>query len=476
MRQLDRRRGSAHHDMLVAPVKLRHITGRKEQRHKRLRARGPTGFNLPLPHMTLNAVIGTAIPLGLKAFEQPSRCAPPRFGQKSITAQPLIQTAAPRPKLGPKLGPGLRLALVNRLRPILQIFANRSAIARTNGALASLRDNCRDRAKPLILSPSRNPRRLIFPIVSTHSTPAAPAQKRDCCTTGVVGFARCSTPSAGHFCMLFYMTLRRISIEAAADVTADRLIAALARLGYEAHELDPGLLSATQTDRQGQGLLLRLGVAGFAMMNVMLFSVAVWSGAPEATRNMFHWISAIIALPTVAFAGQPFFRSAWASLRARRLGMDVPISLALILASGISLFETVMGGSQAYFDAAVSLTLFLLAGRYLDHRTRAVARSAAEELAALEVPRATVLRHGVELLLPLAEVLAGDIVRVRPGGRMPVDGVVLEGARPATPAWPNAPRGFIRLWYISCRSVPSATGCGRPAAICALPSTSRRLC
>ena len=115
-------------------------------------------------------------------------------------------------------------------------------------------------------------------------------------------------------------------------------------------------------------------------------------------------------------------------MRARRLGMDVPISLALILASGISLFETVMGGSQAYFDAAVSLTFFLLAGRYLDHRTRAVARSAAEELAALEVPRATVLRHGVELLLPLAEVLAGDIVRVRPGGRMPVDGVVLEGA------------------------------------------------
>ena len=221
------------------------------------------------------------------------------------------------------------------------------------------------------------------------------------------------------------LTLRRVSVEAAPDVTADRLIAALARLGYEAHELDPGLLSATETDRQGQDLLLRLGVAGFAMMNVMLFSVAVWSGAPEATRNMFHWISAIIALPTVAFAGQPFFRSAWASLRAGRLGMDVPISLALILACAISLSETVMGGTQAYFDAAVSLTFFLLAGRYLDHRTRAVARSAAEELAALEVPRATVLRGGVEMALPLTEVMVGDMVLVRPGGRMPVDGMVL---------------------------------------------------
>ena len=71
MRQFDRRSGSAQHDMLVAPVKLRHITGRKEQRHKRLRAGPPTRFNLPLPHMTLNTVIGTGIPLGLKTFEQP---------------------------------------------------------------------------------------------------------------------------------------------------------------------------------------------------------------------------------------------------------------------------------------------------------------------------------------------------------------------------------------------------------------------
>ncbi|NUB44314.1 cadmium-translocating P-type ATPase [Fertoebacter nigrum] len=224
------------------------------------------------------------------------------------------------------------------------------------------------------------------------------------------------------------LTLRRVSVDAAADVTADRLIAALARLGYEAHELDPGLLSATETDRQGQELLMRLGVAGFAMMNVMLLSVAVWSGAEEATRHLFHWISAMIALPTVAFAGQPFFRSAWASLRARRLGMDVPISLALILASGMSLFETVMGGHHAYFDAAVSLTFFLLAGRYLDHRTRAIARSAAGELAALEVPRATLLRDGAEVIVPISEVRSGDLVRVRPGGRMPVDGLVLEGS------------------------------------------------
>jgi P-type Cu2+ transporter len=223
------------------------------------------------------------------------------------------------------------------------------------------------------------------------------------------------------------LTLKRVSIEAAPQVTAADMIAVLKRVGYEAHELDAGLLSATETDRQGRDLLMRLGVAFFSMMNVMLLSVAVWSGAEAATRDMFHWISALIAIPTVIFAGQPFFRSAWASLRVGRLGMDVPISLALILASSISLYETMQGGHHAYFDAAVMLCFFLLLGRYLDHRTRAVARSAAEELAALEVPRTRVLVDGVEVERAISEIAVGDLVRVRPGGRMPVDGVVSEG-------------------------------------------------
>jgi Cu2+-exporting ATPase len=159
----------------------------------------------------------------------------------------------------------------------------------------------------------------------------------------------------------------------------------------------------------------------------MLLSVAVWSGAEAATRDLFHWISAMIAIPTVIFAGQPFFRSAWASLRAGRLGMDVPISLALILATSISLFETMHSGEKAYFDAAVMLSFFLLLGRYLDHRSRALARSAAEELTALEVPRAIVVTEGGETTRPVAEVQRGDLVLVRPGGRMPVDGVVVAG-------------------------------------------------
>ena len=223
------------------------------------------------------------------------------------------------------------------------------------------------------------------------------------------------------------LTMKRVSVDAEPGVTADDLIARLAAVGHQAFELDPGLLSATETDRRGRDLLMRLGVAGFSMMNIMLLSVAVWSGAEDATRDLFHWISAMIALPTLVFSGQPFFVSAWQSLMARRLGMDVPISLALILASSISLFETIKGGHHAYFDAAVSLCFFLLAGRYLDYRSRAAARSAAEELAALEVPRALRLVDGAETMVAIADRAPGDLVRVKPGARMPVDGVIVDG-------------------------------------------------
>ena len=223
------------------------------------------------------------------------------------------------------------------------------------------------------------------------------------------------------------LTLKRVSVEAEPQITAATLIAALTAINYEAHELDPSLLTATQTDKQGRDLLMRIGVAGFAMMNIMLLSVAVWSGAEAATRDLFHWISAAIALPTVVFAGQPFFASAYASLKAGRLGMDVPISLALILASAISVYETMHSGHHAYFDAAVMLTFFLLTGRYLDYRTRATARSAAEELAALEVPRATRITAAGDEIVPLKDLRVGDLIRIRPGARIPADGIVVEG-------------------------------------------------
>ncbi|MAU51837.1 MAG: ATPase [Roseovarius sp.] len=223
------------------------------------------------------------------------------------------------------------------------------------------------------------------------------------------------------------LTLKRASIDAAPEVTAEEMRRLVEGLGYEAHELDAGTLSATATDKAGRDLLMRLAVAGFAAMNVMLLSISVWSGAEAATRDLFHWISAAIALPAIAFSGVPFFRNAWSALRQGRLNMDVPITLAILLAVVTSLWETSLSGEHAYFDAAIALTFFLLAGRYLDHRTRAIARSAAEELTALEVPRATRLRDGIEQVVGIAELAVGDLVLVRPGGRMPVDGEIVSG-------------------------------------------------
>ena len=248
------------------------------------------------------------------------------------------------------------------------------------------------------------------------------------CTACIDGVERALSAHPGVGAARVNLTLKRVSVSAAPDVTAPQLVQALAAAGYEAHELDPSALAATRADRAGRELLMRLAVAGFASMNVMLLSVSVWSGAADATRDMFHWISAAIALPAVAFSGAPFFVNAWTALRAGRLNMDVPISLAILLALGTSLWETALSGAHAYFDAALTLTFFLLAGRYLDHRTRAIARSAAEELTALEVPRAwRIDPDGGEVEVPVASLRPGMLVRVRPGARIPVDGEIAEG-------------------------------------------------
>jgi len=232
------------------------------------------------------------------------------------------------------------------------------------------------------------------------------------------------------------LTRRRVSITVE-DIPGIevRLMELLTSWGYPAQELDSATLDRDHVDAAGRDLLARIAVAGFAAMNVMLLSVSVWSGAEATTREFMHWISAFIALPTVAFAGMPFFKNAWTALRVGRLNMDVPISLALILASGVSLAETMEGGEHAYFDAALSLTFFLLIGRYLDHRTRAVARSAAVELAALEVHKAErISPDGSRETVPMDALREGDLVAVPVGDRIPVDGIITEGRSELDPS------------------------------------------
>ena len=211
-----------------------------------------------------------------------------------------------------------------------------------------------------------------------------------------------------------------------------RLIDRIQRLGYRLVPFDPCLLQSAD-DAESKALLRAMAVAGFAAGNIMLFSVSVWAGHVEGmasgTRDLFHWISALIAIPVIAYAGQPFFRSAWEAIRSQRTNMDVPISLAIILAPSISLVETFGGGEHAYFDSAVTLLFFLLIGRYLDRRVRARARLAVQQLAALNATAATVVdADGRTRDLPPTAVQPGMRVLVAAGGRIPVDGVIESGA------------------------------------------------
>jgi Cu2+-exporting ATPase len=225
------------------------------------------------------------------------------------------------------------------------------------------------------------------------------------------------------------LTSHRVGVDfEAATGSPDAMLVAIEGLGYSARPFDAAIFDAANSDNTSKELVLAMAVAGFAAGNIMLLSVSVWSGATDATRDLFHWISALIALPAIAFAGRPFFRSAWRALSAGRMNMDVPITIGVILASAMSLFETATHGEHAWFDASIGLLFFLLVGRFLDHRMRDVARSAAARLLSLSARSAMRLDpDGTAIHVPIGEILPGDRVRVAAGERLPVDGTVLEG-------------------------------------------------
>ena len=220
------------------------------------------------------------------------------------------------------------------------------------------------------------------------------------------------------------LSLRRVSIVWRGDAPPP-MLPALNTIGYCAHLYDP---SGDREDPALSKLLRSLAVAGFAASNIMLLSVSVWSGAEAATRDLFHWISAAIALPALAYSGQVFFRSGWRALRHRQTNMDVPISIGVLLAFGMSLYETVRHGPHAYFDAAVSLLFFLLIGRTLDHFMRERARQAVSGLARLSARGAVAVRpDGAQIYLPVGEIEPGTTILLAAGERVPVDGRVVRG-------------------------------------------------
>ncbi|WP_262690369.1 heavy metal translocating P-type ATPase [Kordiimonas aestuarii] len=212
----------------------------------------------------------------------------------------------------------------------------------------------------------------------------------------------------------------------------DHLANTVTKLGYRLHSLDK---ASDAVDNETRSLLRAIAVAGFAAGNMMLISVGLWSTDANtmgmATRDLFHWLSALIALPTVLYAGQPFFRSAIAVLRQGHTNMDVPISIAVTLACGMSLFEAFRHGQHVYFDSAVMLLFFLLIGRYLDARAKGKARQTASDLLSRLSGMAMVYDDGQAVQVPITELREGMLVMVAAGENIAADGMVEKGVSEA---------------------------------------------
>ncbi|MER8648846.1 cation-translocating P-type ATPase [Mesorhizobium sp. M1121] len=220
------------------------------------------------------------------------------------------------------------------------------------------------------------------------------------------------------------LSTKRVSVRWRGDEVPP-LVAVLGRLGYQAHLFEAEI---DAKDKMLSELIRAVAVAGFAAGNIMLLSVSVWSGAEGATRDLFHWVSALIAIPALAFAGGIFFKSAWNALRHGHMNMDVPIAVGVSLAYAMSLYETITHGDHAYFDASVSLLFFLLIGRTLDHVMRERARTAVKSLSQLAARGAMVLRgDGARDYLPVGEIEPGMLLLIAAGERIPVDGKIARG-------------------------------------------------
>ncbi|MBD2841060.1 heavy metal translocating P-type ATPase [Erythrobacter rubeus] len=220
---------------------------------------------------------------------------------------------------------------------------------------------------------------------------------------------------------------KRVAVLHDPAIGEEHLAAALRELGFESQPVADNPLGTD--DAESKKLLRALAVAGFGMMNVMLLSVSIWSGAEGATRELFHWLSAVIALPVIAYSGRPFFASALMALRYRRTNMDVPISIGVLLATGLSLYETATGGGHAYFESAVMLLFFLLSGRALDASMRTRTRAGIGALLGSMGKSATVIApDGSTARLPADELEPGMLVMVAAGEALAADGEVDEGS------------------------------------------------
>jgi P-type Cu2+ transporter len=179
-------------------------------------------------------------------------------------------------------------------------------------------------------------------------------------------------------------------------------------------------------------LLIRLGIGAFLAMNIMLFSLLLYSGtfeqADAEVRQVVHLVLWALATPVLVILGGPLFQEAWRAAADRCLTSATLISLGAGMAYAYSALAVVMGGSDVYFDTATMLLVLFTLGRYLEASGRARAMRDLAPMLAAEREGVTVVDGGAEVRLPAREVTTGTLVLVRPGERIVVDGVVVEGS------------------------------------------------
>lgn len=211
-------------------------------------------------------------------------------------------------------------------------------------------------------------------------------------------------------------------------VKLSTLIAALAKIDYAGVPYDPEVAEGVMK-KTNRALLFRLFFAGFAMMNLTLISVALYSGADQGQfRSFFHWMGFALATPTLLYSAFPFYKGAWGGLRNGRLTMDLPIAIGLSVTYLYSFYVTLLGSTgEVYFDTVTNLTFVILVGRYLEGMFRHQAVTATNRLMDLQPRVATVMQDGGEKITPIRGVKVGAHVLIKPGYKVPVDGIILEG-------------------------------------------------
>lgn len=213
----------------------------------------------------------------------------------------------------------------------------------------------------------------------------------------------------------------------ASRVKLSALIQRLAKIGYAAVPYDPEVAEG-RMKKTNRAILFRLFFAGFAMMNMSLISIALYSGADDGQfRGFFHWMSFVLATPTLLYSAYPFYKGAWSGLRNARLTMDLPIAMGLAVTYVYSIYVMLSGIGEVYFDTVTNLTFVILIGRYLEGLFRHQAVSATSRLMNLLPRVAIVVTAHEEKMTPIRSVRPGDRVLIKPGSSVPVDGVVLEG-------------------------------------------------